>query len=90
MDTVEPVRAYGEADLAGFLLYVVRALVDRPDDVRIEDSQTGSVTTYGIAVAGEDIGKVIGRHGRVAQSLRSVSKALAGRDHRRVFVDILD
>jgi predicted RNA-binding protein YlqC (UPF0109 family) len=79
-----------EADVGALLAFVARELVDDPGSVQIEESSSGSTASYQIGVAQEDIGKVIGRHGRVAAALRTLAKAAAGRDHRRIFVDIRD
>ncbi|MDQ3769585.1 MAG: KH domain-containing protein [Actinomycetota bacterium] len=73
------------------LLYLVRALVDEPDQVRIEqfEEDDGTVVLE-LAVADGDYGKVIGRGGRTANALRTVVKAAAVRERKRVLVDIVD
>ncbi len=73
------------------LLYLVRALVDEPDQVRIEqfEEDDGTVVLE-LAVADGDYGKVIGRGGRTAKALRTVVKAAAVRERKRVLVDIVD
>ncbi|HEV2058509.1 MAG TPA: KH domain-containing protein [Solirubrobacteraceae bacterium] len=71
--------------------YLARALVDDPDAVRVEsfDEDDGSIVLE-LSVGEEDYGQVIGRGGRTANALRTVLKAAAVKDGRRVFVDIVD
>ena len=73
------------------LEYLARALVDDPDAVRVEsfDEDDGSVVLE-LSVGEEDYGQVIGRGGRTANALRTVLKAAAVKEGRRVFVDIVD
>ncbi len=73
------------------LEYLARALVDDPDAVRVEqfDEDDGTVVLE-LSVAEDDYGKVIGRGGRTANALRTVVKAAAVKEGRRVFVDIVD
>jgi predicted RNA-binding protein YlqC (UPF0109 family) len=66
--------------------YVARSIVDSPDDVDIEVD--GS--TLRLRVARDDMGKVIGRRGRVAQAIRTVVRAAGAKDGADVFVDIAD
>jgi predicted RNA-binding protein YlqC (UPF0109 family) len=73
------------------LEYLVSALVERPDDVKIEEFEEDDGTlVLELSVAQEDYGKVIGRGGRTAQALRTVVKAAAVKDNRRVLVDIVE
>ncbi len=73
------------------LEYLARALVDDPDAVRVEsfDEDDGSVVLE-LSVGEDDYGQVIGRGGRTANALRTVLKAAAVKEGRRVFVDIVD
>ncbi len=73
------------------LEYLVRGLVASPDDVRISEVQEddGSLILE-LSVAPDDYGTVIGRGGRTASALRTVIKAAAANEQRRVFVDIVD
>lgn len=73
------------------LAYLARALVDDPDAVEVErfDEEDGTVVLE-LAVADDDYGKVIGRGGRTANALRTVVKAAAVKEQRRVLVDIVD
>lgn len=73
------------------LEYLARGLVQRPDDVHVEEVQEddGSVVLE-LSVGEDDYGNVIGRGGRTAAALRTVVKTAAAKDRRRVFVDIVD
>jgi predicted RNA-binding protein YlqC (UPF0109 family) len=73
------------------LEYLARGLVERPDEVRITEvrEDDGSLVLE-LSVAPDDYGSVIGRGGRTAAALRTVIKAAAIKDKRRVFVDIVD
>ncbi|MGI8505876.1 MAG: KH domain-containing protein [Solirubrobacteraceae bacterium] len=73
------------------LEYLARGLVEHPDEVRITEvrEDEGSVVLE-LSVAQDDYGTVIGRGGRTASALRTVLKAAAAKDKRRVFVDIVD
>ena len=81
-----------EAPAARALLEaLVRALVDSPDDVVVEDFEEDDGTVVlELSVADDDYGTVIGRGGRTANALRTVVKAAAVRDGRRVLIDIVD
>jgi uncharacterized protein len=73
------------------LEYLVRALVDEPDRVTVEQFEEDDGTiVLELAVADDDYGKIIGRGGRTANALRTVVKAAAVKENRRVLVDIVD
>ncbi len=73
------------------LAYLVRGLVDKPDEVSVEQFEEDDGTiVLELCVAQDDYGKVIGRGGCTAQALRTVIRAAAVRDKRRVIVDIVD
>ncbi|MGC1852683.1 MAG: KH domain-containing protein [Solirubrobacterales bacterium] len=72
------------------LEFLVRALVEDPDAVEVEELEEDGDLIYEISVADEDLGRVIGKGGRVANAIRTVAKAAAVRMDRRVIVDILD
>ena len=79
-----------EAPIAeGVLEYLIRSIVEEPDEVRIQTSGEDRCT-FSVTVADGDMGRVIGRRGRVANAIRTVAKAAAVREERRVLVDILD
>jgi uncharacterized protein len=73
------------------LEYLVQALVDKPDQVRVEEFEEDDGTlVLELSVDDEDYGRVIGRGGRTAQALRTVVKAAAVKDNRRVLLDIVE
>ena len=70
------------------LAYVARELVDHPDEVRVERRDTGAEVILELHVAGDDIGKVIGKQGNIARALRTVVRAASVRAGQRVHVEI--
>jgi predicted RNA-binding protein YlqC (UPF0109 family) len=74
-------------DLVEFL---TRALVDDPDAVNVEELEEDGDIVLEITVAEDDVGRVIGRGGRIANAIRTLAKAAAVREDRRVIVDILE
>jgi len=68
--------------------YLARRLVDDPDAVRVEESEREGAVVLTLYVAQDDIGKVIGRQGRVARALRAVVRAGAARRRQRVLLEI--
>jgi predicted RNA-binding protein YlqC (UPF0109 family) len=74
-------------DLVEFL---VRALVADPDAVRVDELDSNGDTIYEVHVADDDLGRVIGRDGRVANAIRTIAKAAATRDGGRVMVEIVE
>ena len=77
-------------DLEGFVEYVVKALVDYPDEVTIETTGTNEGAAIKIRCRKEDIGKIVGKRGKIIMSIRSLVSGAAGRQHKRVSVDVLD
>ncbi|HET7053898.1 MAG TPA: KH domain-containing protein [Solirubrobacterales bacterium] len=76
--------------MSELLEFLVRALVEEPDAVEVEELEEDGDLIYEISVAEGDLGRVIGKGGRVANAIRTVAKAAAVRLDRRVVVDILD
>ena len=73
------------------LEYLARQLVDRPDEVAVEEfTEDDGTVVLELSVAEDDYGKVIGRGGRTAKAMRAVVKAAAVKENRRVLVDIVD
>lgn len=68
---------------------IAKALVDDPDSVIVSERQDGKTTVIEIRVAENDMGKVIGKQGRIAKAIRSVVKAAAAKEEKRVVVDIV-
>jgi predicted RNA-binding protein YlqC (UPF0109 family) len=70
---------------------LAKRLVDRPEEVKVEQFDEGDGTVVlELSVADDDYGKVIGRGGRTANALRTVVKAAAVRENRRVLIDIVE
>jgi uncharacterized protein len=75
---------------AELLAWIARRLVDDPDAVRVETEERDDTTLLRLYVAPDDVGKVIGRHGRLARALRTVVRAGGARAGRRHVLDIVD
>ena len=69
---------------------LARRLVDEPDAVRVEREDSDDVIVLRLHVAKDDVGKVIGRQGRIARALRQVVRAAGGRQRKRVVLEIVD
>ena len=72
------------------LTHIVKSIVDTPDAVKIESIEDEGKIILEVRVADGDLGRVIGRRGRTAQSIRAVVRAAASRDYAEVDVDFLD
>lgn len=69
--------------------YLVKELVDEPEHVVVSEVPGDEATTYEVRVAPNDLGKVIGKQGRIANALRTVAKAVAMKDKKKVYVEIV-
>lgn len=69
---------------------IAKALVDDPDSVVVTERADKKATVLEVKVADSDMGKVIGKQGRIAKAIRSVVKAAAAKEDKKVIVDILD
>jgi predicted RNA-binding protein YlqC (UPF0109 family) len=76
--------------LAELLEYLARQLVDEPEAVRVETVEEGDAVILRLQVAPDDVGKVIGRQGRLARALRGIVRASASRPHQRVLLEIVE
>ena len=72
------------------LEFLARSLVDHPEQVRVEETETRDGVVLRLSVAKEDVGKVIGKQGRIARALRTVVKASAVKDGKQATVEIID
>lgn len=72
------------------LIYIAKSLVENPDAVNVTEIQKDDGLVLELRVAPEDMGKVIGKHGRIAKEIRTIIKAAALRDNVKVSVDIVD
>jgi uncharacterized protein len=70
--------------------YLARQLVDNPDSVQVEAVEREDATVLRLHVAKADVGKVIGRQGRIARALRTLVRAGAMRSDRRMILEIVD
>lgn len=71
------------------LVIIAKALVDEPDEVSVSETDDGKSVVLGLHVADGDMGKVIGKQGRIAKSIRTVIKAAANHENKKVVVEIL-
>ncbi|MBI5705893.1 MAG: KH domain-containing protein [Armatimonadetes bacterium] len=67
---------------------LVKGIVEQPDEVHIDEELTGHTRTFVVHVAPEDVGKIIGKSGRVVSAIRCVVSAVAAKAHERAFVKI--
>lgn len=68
---------------------IARSLVDHPDQVQVTETKDGQGSVVQLRVAGSDMGKVIGKQGRIAKALRTVVKAAATKEKKKVIVEIV-
>ena len=78
------------AELQTTLRDIAAAIVDSPDEVKVTREEDGDTITLTLNVAPDDMGMVIGRHGRIAKAIRTVMKAAAADCGKRVNVEIRD
>ncbi len=69
---------------------IAKALVDDPESVVVNEREEKKTTVLEVRVAESDMGKVIGKQGRIAKAIRSVVKAAAAKEDKKVIVDIMD
>ncbi len=70
--------------------FIARSLVDDPTQVRIDQEKRGASTYYKLRVAKEDMGRVIGKKGRVANAMRMLLNVAADREGKQAYLDIVD
>ncbi|MBO5735109.1 MAG: KH domain-containing protein [Clostridia bacterium] len=71
------------------LIDLFQAIVDHPEEVSVNERVNGDTVVLELTVAKRDMGRVIGREGKIAKSIRTVMRAQAARENKRVIVDIL-
>ena len=69
---------------------IILNLVDNKDSVEVTEKQDEKSVVYEVKVANEDMGKVIGRQGRLAKSIRTVANSIGAREHKKVSVEFID
>jgi uncharacterized protein len=80
----------GEPALRDLVDYLARGLVDRPEEVKVEEVSEPDALVFELQVAEEDLGKVIGKQGRTAKALRTILAAASAKTRRRVILEILE
>lgn len=78
------------SDLKELLTYIAQNLVDNPDEVNVTEREADSETVFELRVNSSDMGKVIGRGGRIAKEIRALMRSVAQRQGKRISVDIVD
>jgi len=72
------------------LEYVARSLVNHPEAVEVKETQSDTASVLELKVAKEDLGRIIGKQGRTAKSIRTILNAAASRTNRKVVLDIVE
>ncbi len=75
--------------MKAFIQNLVEAVVDIPDQVRIEEEEIEGATTYKVHVAPDDLGKAIGKQGRIANAMRVLAKASAMKEKKKVYLEVV-
>ena len=76
--------------MAELVAYLARQLVDEPEQVRVEEVEEDDAIVIRLHVAPDDVGKVIGRQGRIARALRQIVRAAGANERRRVHLEIVE
>ena len=74
--------------MEGMLEYVAKGLVDKPDEVRVVRTERDGAVVFELYVAPDDVGKVIGRQGRIVRALRTLVRASGGRVNQRALLEV--
>ena len=72
------------------LEYLAKGLVDKPDEVRVVKSERDGAVVFELHVAPEDVGKVIGRQGRIVRAMRTLVRAAGGRVNQRALLEVVE
>jgi len=80
----------GKPDMVALMEHVAKAIVDAPDEVTVEPFEENGQTVLELIVAEEDLGRVIGRNGRTARSLRTIMNSAAQRSRKRYQLEIVE
>ncbi len=72
------------------IVHIARSLVDKPDEVSVAEVQGNQTTVLELTVAKEDLGKVIGKHGRTAQAIRTILGAVSSKLKKRTVLEIIE
>ena len=69
---------------------LIKSLVEHTDEVIITEKEEGKTFVYEVKVNESDMGKVIGKQGRVAKSIRTLMKSVAGKEHKKIAIEFID
>ncbi len=70
--------------------FIAKALVDNPDNVKVNVVESEKSTIIELSVDESDVGKIIGKHGRIAKSIRTILSAVSNKSNKRILLDIID
>lgn len=70
------------------IMYLVKSLVDNPDEVQVTEVETDTSIVYELSVAADDMGRVIGKHGKIAKAIRAIVKSASYKLPKKVVVEI--
>lgn len=73
-----------------FVEYIVKSLVDNKEQVEITEENTQDTIVIKVKVASEDMGRIIGKEGRIIKSVREIVRAYSAREHKKVSIDIVE
>jgi predicted RNA-binding protein YlqC (UPF0109 family) len=79
-----------EAQMKELIEYIAKSLVDHPEEVRVEEIQGARSIIYELSVASSDMGRVIGKRGRVANATRSLLRVASARSGKRAILEIVE
>jgi uncharacterized protein len=79
-----------EATMKDLVKYIAQALVDNPDEVSVSEVEGEQTSVIELRVAKEDLGKIIGKHGRTAQSIRTILSAASAKNRKRAVLEIVE
>jgi uncharacterized protein len=79
-----------EASMKDLVKYIAQALVDNPDAVEVSEIEGEQTSVIELRVAKEDLGKIIGKHGRTAQSIRTILSASSAKNRKRAVLEIIE
>ena len=88
-DPETPSQETETSSMKDLVEYIVKALVDNPNNVEVTEVSTTSTSVIEVKVVQSDAGKVIGREGRIANAIRTLVKSAGGRDNRKINVEII-
>lgn len=85
----EEVKKVSVEDMVSLVEYIAKSLVDTPDEVKTNLNEDEEAITIELSVAKDDMGKVIGKQGRIAKAIRTVVRAASLKSERKVLVEIV-